>query len=364
MVGTVDRDAQFLKIEHLSLPADVIAWARKLGNLWPEEIIIPRRLWPTDKAITERAPVWDSDPIGSISRMFPLLPKYIFIKAFEMAGMSLDDQICYLPMVMDEDVVGILAVWGPDLKNDDIPALTVFSNQVASAIKSTTLYNHAQEEIITRREAEAKIQTALNEKEVLLREIHHRVKNNLQVVSSLLNLQAAQSKDPSYVEGLRESQNRVRAMALIHEKLYQSDDLARINFAPYMQGLVSFLSQTYRISQERVNIRLEIRDTLLGLDTAIPCGLIVNELVSNALKYAFPDGNRGMITITCRPLNDGEILLEVADNGIGLPQGVIPAQSNSLGLKLVSGLVKQIDGTMSVESNDGLHYRIHFPLPA
>ena len=150
MVGTLDEDKQFLKIEYLSISQDIYAWAEKLGAVWPDEIRIPRRLWPTDKAVTEKTPYWDPDPIGSTSKMFPFIPKKLFLKTFEMAGMNPNDQVCYLPMISEEDVIGILAVWGPSIRQDDIPGLSVFANQVATAIRNTTLYNQAQHEILIR----------------------------------------------------------------------------------------------------------------------------------------------------------------------------------------------------------------------
>ena len=362
MVGILEDDKKYLKIQYLSIQPEIDGLTGKLGVFWPKEIRIPRHLWPTEKAVTDQVPYWDPNPIINVSRMFPFIPKKVFEKTFEMAGMRKEDQVCYLPMIIDEDVIGVLAVWGPEIEVEDIPALSIFSNQVSSAIKSATLLNQANEEILIRREAESKIQTALTEKEVLLREIHHRVKNNLQIITSLLNLQIAQSKETGSIEALRESQTRVRAMALIHEKLYQSNDLARINLSSYINSLLNYLSQTYRLSQSRVSTRVEVTDIMLDLDTAIPCGLIINELVSNALKYAFPDNVSGTVLIKCEQVDKKDYVLTVADDGIGLPKGMDPQKTSSLGLKLVFSLTKQIGGDLQIIDDHGTRFEIRFSL--
>ena len=278
--------------------------------------------------------------------------------------MNPHDQVCYLPMIINEEVIGILAVWGPEIREDDIAGLSVFTNQVASAINNITLYQQAQEEIGIRTLAEARIQENLNEKEVLLKEVHHRVKNNLQVITSLLNLQMSQSKDQGLIDGLRESQGRVRAMALIHEKLYQSEDIAKIDFSIYLNSLTNALSSTYRINPEKISIQVIVKDVFLGLDTAIPCGLIVNELVSNSIKYAFPGENTGTISIACNVGKDELLSLIVQDDGIGLPEEKHGSSQNTLGLKLVNSLVKQIDGDLTMVNGKGTKFEINCPLNA
>ena len=361
MVGTLDENKEAMKIEYLSISQDIFERAKKKGESWPDDVRIPRRFWPTDKAVTEKAPYWDPDPIGSTSKMPPIIPKILFQKAFEMVGMDPNDKVCYLPMISDEDVIGILAVWGPNLREEDVPGLSVFANQVATAIRNSSLYNQAQNEIFIRAQTEARIQAALNEKEVLLREIHHRVKNNLQIISSLLSLQMAQLSDQNAVEGFRESQSRVRAMALIHEKLYQSDDLAQINFAIYVNSLTSSLMQTYRTNPEKLSIHVSADNILLDLDIAIPCGLIINELVTNSLKHAFPDGKTGVIQVTCCQTSAGGYRLVVEDNGVGFPPGFSPSKTSSLGLKLVSNLTRQIEGQTEIDDTHGVRYTINIP---
>lgn len=360
VIGTVDEAKEFFKIEHISILPEIITLSKIFGSLWPNEIIIPRRLWPYEEIIHEKQPFWDPDPIGHASRIFPGLPRKIFENILEMGDKNISRRVCYLPVIIEDELAGILMVWGAGLHQEDIPGLIVFTNQVATAIENTRLYSQAQEEIVERIQAEDKIREALTEKEILLKEVHHRVKNNLQVITSLLNLQAAEISDVDTIEVLMESQNRVRSMALIHEKLYQSDDLARIDFAGYLESLVSSLSQTYRIDSDKINIKVNAANIGLNIDTAIPCGLIVNELVSNSLKYAFPSGKSGAIEVSCKQSKNNHCILIVSDNGIGLPIRFDIDKSSSLGLKLVTGLVKQIGGSFVVNRKNGTQFKIEF----
>jgi len=332
----------------------------KHGKVFPEKILIPKKLWPSEDVVLKGIPYWDEDPVDSTKQMFPFMPKAIFKKAYQLTGLGDDGTICYLPMINGEEVIGVLSMWGADLRREDLPALSVFANQVAIAINNIRLFNQAQKEIDERKQAEAGIRIALEDKEVLLKEVHHRVKNNLQVISSLLNLQSSQIDDSKTVDILRESQNRVRSMALIHEKLYQSSDLARIDFDAYLRSLVSSLRQTYRVENEMVVVEVAAEDIALGIDTAIPCGLIVNELVSNSLKYAFSKAVDGKVIVTCEKPGADQYKLIVQDNGIGLPDGFKPGEGNSLGLKLVNSLVRQLDGELSVKNHQGARFEIEF----
>jgi two-component sensor histidine kinase len=149
-------------------------------------------------------------------------------------------------------------------------------------------------------------------------------------------------------------------MALIHEKLYQSADLAQIDFAAYLQSLVTFLAQSYRIESEKVEIRVDAQNIMLDIDTAIPCGLIVNELFSNSLKYAFPEDRAGSIEVSCHQPNKGQYVLEVFDDGVGLPAGFDMTRSPTLGLKLVTSLLEQLDGNLTVDNAHGVRYQINF----
>jgi PAS domain S-box-containing protein len=206
-----------------------------------------------------------------------------------------------------------------------------------------------------------RIETQAREaKEMYFKEVHHRVKNNLQVISSLLFLQSTYTIDPNILEILKESQSRVKSIALIHEKLYRSPELVRIDFAEYVRDLVADLFRTYGVHQENINLQTIVSDVNLEVDTAIPCGLIINELVSNALKYAFPPGRSGEISIELTPTAENEFLLIVRDDGVVLPKDFDWRASNTLGLKLVTDLTMQLDGTVEVDAGRGTTFRITF----
>jgi len=218
-----------------------------------------------------------------------------------------------------------------------------------------------QTEISHRKIAEAHIRQSLKQKEALLQEVHHRVKNNLQIISSLLALQRAHVSDEKTLGILRDSQSRIRSMAFIHEQLYQSEDIARIDFSQYIRDLVGALFQSYSETGARVGLKLELDTLLLGVGTALPCGLIVNELVSNSLKHAFPDGRTGEIRIVLRCDAGGTSTLIVADDGVGLPRGLDYRKSKSLGLRLVTNLTElQLRGALEVVSRGGTEVRITF----
>ncbi len=220
---------------------------------------------------------------------------------------------------------------------------------------------------LERKRVEEQLNASLEEKEVLLKEIHHRVKNNMQVISSLLNLQSSRIKSPEILEMFKESQDRIRSMSLIHERLYQSADLARIEFSQYIQNLSKYLFQSYRIDPESVVLKTDVRDVSLDINKAIPCGLIINELVSNSLKYAFSqvkDSNKkkvkkGEINIKLTA-DDGKVMLLVKDNGIGLPVGLDIETTDSFGLQLVTTLVAQLNGRMNISRKPGTTFKITF----
>jgi two-component sensor histidine kinase len=217
-----------------------------------------------------------------------------------------------------------------------------------------------QEANASLRETESGLAASLREKETLLKEIHHRVKNNLQVVSGLLQLQSSSVADPATRTLLRESQDRVRSMALIHEQLYQIEDLARVHFISYLKGLATSLARSHATGAADIDIKVEGDELHLTLEEGVPCGLLVNELVTNALKYAFPGGRSGSITIRLKQLPESRILLEVSDDGIGLPEGYDPAAATTLGLRLVHNLVQQLDGEMGVCKSPGACFTITF----
>ena len=214
-------------------------------------------------------------------------------------------------------------------------------------------------DITDRKKSEEQLKASLGEKIVLLREIHHRVNNNLQIISSLFNLQSNYVDENSKVI-LMASQSRVKSMAMIHEKLYQSPDLTRINMKDYIESFVSGLFSLYMAETTAIHLQTDLEDIEMGIDTAIPVGLIINELVTNSLKHAFPAGNEGgIIEISFR--KEGELLtLKIADNGIGLPERRKIETKKSLGLQLVSNLVNQLDGTMMVSGENGTEVKLQF----
>jgi two-component sensor histidine kinase len=214
------------------------------------------------------------------------------------------------------------------------------------------------------RDSEERLKVALHEKEVLLKEIHHRVKNNLQVVCSLLRLQCDTIEDSTLRELFYESELRVRSMALIHETLYQTPDISRFHLAPFLRTLSAELFRAYGVDPQHIALTISIDEVVLPLDAAIPCGLILNELLSNALKHAFPNGGRGDVRVGLQARTDRQVLLRVADTGVGLPKGFDVCQTDSLGLQLVSALTEQLQGTIAVERDGGTALTVTFPLVA
>lgn len=257
---------------------------------------------------------------------------------------------------------------------------------------TTSIFDHpeygivvvvVQQDITERKQAEEQIKTSLREKEVLLKEIHHRVKNNLQIVDSLLQMQARRTKERQVAEILLDSQNRIASIALVHEKLYRSEDLANIDFGQYIPDLTTHLFDTYNVSSDTITLTIQVDPISLEIDTAIPCGLIINELVSNSLKYAFPANREGEIQIEFYANSDSPnsyrdtrqterlcgtldspphtLMLIVRDNGIGIPDEFDIENTQSLGLTLVQGLVEQLEGTIELAHSQGTEFRITFP---
>jgi Amt family ammonium transporter len=207
----------------------------------------------------------------------------------------------------------------------------------------------------------AKTESSLQEKELLLREIHHRVKNNLQVISSLLSLQSRSSKDEHAIEMAKESQNRIKVMALIHEKLYRSKDFANVEFNDYIKNLVHDLFASYKVSTSRISLKMEIENISLGIDTAIPTGLIINELVTNCLKYAFAKDTDGEVRISLRSIDDGHNELIVSDNGVGLPESLDIKKAESLGLRMITNLTERsLHGKVNINRDNGTEFHIIF----
>jgi PAS domain S-box-containing protein len=245
--------------------------------------------------------------------------------------------------------------------NDNFGLIGVL--MVAQDLRQTKkLLYEIQEKNIAQKVAkihEEQLKKSLNEKELLLKEIHHRVKNNMQIISSLLNLQSGYLKDKEAADALKESQARIVSMAMIHENLYRSDNLSGINFENYINHLIRNLFHTYNVSMEKIKFNILANDVFLNIDTAIPCGLMINELVTNSIKHAFPEGTSGEITIEMEQDQD-QYHLKISDNGIGLPQNLDINKSPTLGLLLVNSLVGQLEGSMEVNRDHGTTYHIIF----
>ncbi|MBF0554151.1 MAG: response regulator [Nitrospirae bacterium] len=217
---------------------------------------------------------------------------------------------------------------------------------------------YRQRQIIKLNEA---LMASLTEKEVLLREIHHRVKNNMQVISSLLRLQARYVKDNKLSAMFKDSEHRIRSMALIHEKLYNSKDLSRIDFGDYVNNLCSGLFSSYGVNKKDIKFNIDTADVSMGIDTAIPCGLVINELISNSLKYAFKKGQKGEISVRLREMDGNAYELTVGDTGIGLNSDIDFRTTESLGLQLVSSIAEsQLHGKIILDRTKGTVFRITF----
>ncbi|MEJ2253584.1 MAG: PAS domain S-box protein [Nitrospirota bacterium] len=214
-------------------------------------------------------------------------------------------------------------------------------------------------DVTERRRMEEQLRQSIREKETLIKEIHHRVKNNLSVVSSLLRLQSGRSKDRETRDLFEESRNRVLSMSLIHEKLYRSEDPVRVDVRDYIGSLARELFESYRTSEVALEINVP-EDVFLDIDTMIPCGLILNELLANALKHAFPGGRRGRVSVGFARVEGGRLTLSVRDDGVGMPQGFAPGETGTLGMELVSSLLEQLDGAMDIRSGQGTEVRITF----
>ena len=262
-----------------------------------------------------------------------------------------------------DTVVGVLSLGyaaGKEITDEHQDLVMAFASQTAIALENARLYQQAQSELVERVRAEAQIKASLEEKEALLKEIHHRVKNNLQVISSILNMQSRYMRDEQAIEQLMESRNRVYSMALVHESLYQSESLAQVNVATYVRNLVANLSQSYGVSSQAIELEIDINDIFLQINQAIPCGLIINELVSNAMKHAFQGREKGKIRIEiCAPGSD-QLALIVGDDGVGLPQDRWDGTTQTLGLRLVNILTKQLDAEMELDTRDGTTFKITF----
>ncbi len=198
------------------------------------------------------------------------------------------------------------------------------------------------------KKVESELRGSMRDKEALLKEVHHRVKNNLQVITSLLRLEAAKQAEPTVKDAFSDMQNRIRSMALMHETLYRTGDFAQVNLGDYLRQLSVQLFRAQSVAPDRVQLELKQNRVMVDLDQAIPCGLIVNELLTNALKHGFPEGHSGQVLVKLEQASDDQVQLQVSDTGVGLPSGFDISQSNSLGLQLVSDLTRQLQGELTI----------------
>ncbi|MFY9309566.1 MAG: histidine kinase dimerization/phosphoacceptor domain -containing protein [Bacteroidia bacterium] len=231
-------------------------------------------------------------------------------------------------------------------ERNDLDALAVGINMLGEELQASTV--------------------SLHEKETLLKEIHHRVKNNLQVISSLLSLQSEKITHPGLLKIFMESQNRIRAMALVHEKLYESSDLSRIDFTKYMHSFLVHMNNSYNLKPKHVQLHMDFKEKphYFKIDTAIACGLILNELISNSCKYAFPEDRKGNIYLDFKlerqNASGTNYLLQVADDGIGIPETIDIENTDSLGLQLITMLTRQIQGSLDLDRSAGTKFTIRF----
>ncbi len=247
-------------------------------------------------------------------------------------------------------------------KNQALQQLTTSLEQkVTERTQELTQINVVlQQEIKERHQIEAQLKSSLNEKEILLKEIHHRVKNNLQIVSSLLDFQAATVEDTKIIDILADSQNRIQSMALIHEHLYQAQNLAQVQFDQYINRLVSHLCWTFDERIGQITPSIQVNPIQLNLETAIPCGLVVNELVTNAFKHAFPNGQLGTVEVHFYQDPQDKLNLAISDNGIGIDPKIDLNNCDRLGLRLVKILARQLNATVQFETHSGTTVKLAF----
>jgi two-component sensor histidine kinase len=266
--------------------------------------------------------------------------------------------ILIAPLIIDQRQMGFLRVETAEEERtwseEDIWLVKNAADLLTLAVRQGLLQQEIHQHL-------KDLEESLGEKDVLLKEIHHRVKNNLQIISSLIAMQSRRIKNPAALSVLQDSQLRVRSMALIHERLYQSENLANIHFSSYIEGLASFLFRSYQDMAGRVRLETEVDQVALDIDTAVPMGLILNELITNSLKYAFPGKRTGTIKIQLQQRPRGYLTLVCADDGVGLPEGLDIDNTDQLGIQLVKTLVQQLDGIMEVSRKEGVSFQICFP---
>lgn len=273
-----------------------------------------------------------------------------------------------VPISIDDNILGVIQIFSSKMNaytKEQLSFIEALMQPIGLAINNAILYQNAQNEIKERKIAEVKINQSLQEKELLLKEIHHRVKNNLQIVKSMISIQSRYITDKNLLRFFNESKDRIQSVALIHELLYQGDDIGRINFSHYISKLTSYLLNSLGVPKNMHSLSIEDSNVNMSMDIAIPCGLIINELFSNSVKHAFPEGRKGNIYINLSQENgneNGYFKLVVKDDGIGMPKGFVFDGTNvSLGMKIVYNLIRQLDGEVEVKNGTGTEFIIKFP---
>jgi PAS domain S-box-containing protein len=309
------------------------------------------------------------DLAGRIKKVNRRVLKFGEYREKEIIGRRIHD----LDMFTSENTGKMSTSFSKIISGHRIPALEV--NLCTKSGKEKTIEIHSSlmrknekivgvvsvlRDITERKQIEETLRKSLKEKEVLIRELHHRVKNNMQVMLSLLRLQTRKIEDKKMVEILRVWQNRLRSIALVHEKLYESENLARIEFGSYIQRLAVSLFHAFNVKESSVLLEMNIESISLDISTAIPLGLIINELVSNSLKHAFPEGRKGKIRLDFHKKNKNSYSLIIKDNGIGLPKNIKFQNPQTLGFQLINDLIDQIDGSVEVSRRGGTTFKIIF----
>jgi two-component sensor histidine kinase len=249
----------------------------------------------------------------------------------------------------------------PEIASDDKEFLTIYNERLIHKLESKMV--RLEEEIGERQKAEKILRATLQEREALIREIHHRVKNNMQIISSLINLSSRDIKDPETLDILRQIKLRIRSISMIHEKLLKSEVLGRVDFTDFLQDLAVHLGQFFRADPNRIHLKMEMERLHLPIETAVPCGLLAGEMLSNSLKHAFPEGRSGDIVVSLRRVSPEEILLGVRDEGIGIPGSLDVGSAESMGLTIMNTLIHQVGGRLEVFRDHGADFRVTFKAP-
>lgn len=314
--------------------------------------------------------VWEVDPHGRYTYSSPKVRDILGYEPKEIIGTMI------LEHVSPDEVEGVSEIIGKVLmsqgpieqlekkvlhKDGKIVILETSGVPFYDATGVLMGYRGMNRDVTERTHVEEQLRASLLEKEILLKEVHHRVKNNMQIISSMLSLQSRYIRDRKFLQMFDDSRNRIHSMAMVHEKLYRSKDLSRIEFSEYIKEFTRFLYYSYKKDYTDIKLIIAVNDLYLDVNKAIPCGLIINELMSNSLKYAFPEEKKGEIHIAFSRESDGYYSLSICDNGIGIPGDVDIENTETLGLKLVNALTRQLHGEMILNRTEGTEFLLRFP---